>query len=481
MLACLCAVAFTLAAGSPGGAAGSPPFQIVASVHYGQQQNASGYSAVVALAPGDAWVFGGTNPGGSSSPVAEHWDGRHWRASPLPAGLSGFIVAAYASSPRNVWAVGDGYALRWNGTRWTEAKTWSTGQATSVVALGHRDDWLFGSSGFSGEPGIGAWHYAGHSWTRVTGIAAAIYRASAVSASDIWAITFSAGGGSVLRYDGSDWDLVPAGAALANTQLGDILAESASSVWVSGLSPASGTDESVVLAHWDGQGWTRFTAPWPAQQAERIAPDGAGGIWIPVVAGGTSPQTWLLHLSRSGHWTRVAITARPTAGLGIGDLALIPGTKLLWGAGGLLTATGGNAVILGGGTDDWLAALRSDIIRADHAGSARIEHSGSRPSRSARAGPPESAQTGQSGSAGTGPPESAGTGQSGSAGTGQSGSARAGPSGSPQTRPPGSVSPWQAYVPARRRPVPRPGRPRQAGPLSGAGPRSGPGSRPGAA
>jgi hypothetical protein len=357
ILGSLCAAALTLAAGFAGQPARASAFQIFASVHYGAQQNASGYSAVVALGSADAWVFGGTNPGGTSSPTAEHWDGQHWRASSLPAGLSGFVVEADASSARNIWAVGDGYALRWDGARWVVARTWSAGQATSVVAISPEDDWVFGSTGVSGEPGIGAWHYAGHSWTQVTGVAAAIYRASAVSATDIWAVALGSGGGSVLNYDGSDWDPVPA-PTLAGTQLDDILAQSPTSVWVSAISPASGPDGHLVLAHWNGRAWTRFTAPWPVQQAERLAPDGTGGIWIPAVAAG-SAQTWVLHLTRAGRWNRDEIDVKSGTGLGVGDLALIPGTRALWGAGGVLTATGGDAVILADGGPTRLASVRS--------------------------------------------------------------------------------------------------------------------------
>jgi hypothetical protein len=358
ILGSLCAAALTLAAGFAAQPARASAFQIVASVHYGPQQNASGYSAVVALAPADAWVFGGTNPGGTSSPTADHWDGQRWRAASLPAGLSGFVVEADASSAKNVWAVGDGYALRWDGARWSVARTWSSGQVTSVVAVSPQDDWVFGSTGVSGELGIGAWHYTGRSWTQVSGVAAAIYRASAISPTDIWAVALSSGGGSVLNYDGSDWDPVPA-PALVGTQLDDILAQSPSSVWVSAISPASGPDGRVVLAHWNGRGWTRFTAPWPVQQAERLAPDGTGGIWIPAVAAGSSPQTWILHLTRSGRWIRDEIDAKPGTGLGVGDLALIPGTRALWGAGGVLTATGGDAVILTDGGPTRLASAHS--------------------------------------------------------------------------------------------------------------------------
>jgi hypothetical protein len=456
MLGSLCVAALTLAAGFPVQTASAPVFKIFASIHYGQQQNASGYSAVVAVARGDAWVFGGTNPGAASSPTAEHWDGQRWRASHLPAGLSGFIVAADASSARNIWAVGDGYALQWNGSRWAEARTWSAGQVTSVAAISPRDVWVFGSSGFGGQPGIGAWHYTGRSWIQVTGIAASVYRASALSATDIWAVTFSPGGGSVLRYDGTDWDPVAAATALANTQLSDILAQSPNSVWVSGISPASGADGHVVLAHWNGRSWTRYAAPWQAEQAERFTPDGAGGIWIPVVTDGNSPQTWILHLSRSGRWTRAAIAAKAGAGLGVGDLALIPGTRSVWGAGGVLTATGGDAVILGGGTRDWLAAVRSPTCPGHPA---PVTAGLALPDRNGVTGPVSSSWSARAGRAAARPLSAAK-------------SARAGRA---AARP---LSPDRECVPGRRQPVPPPSHPRPAGPLSGGGPRSGPGSLP---
>jgi hypothetical protein len=64
-----------------------------------------------------------------------------------------------------------------------------------------------------------------------------------------------------------------------------------------------------------------------------------------VVTGGIIPQTWILHLSRAGRWARIPIAAGPDTGVGVSDLALIPGTRSLWGSGGLLTAFGGNATI----------------------------------------------------------------------------------------------------------------------------------------
>ena len=324
-------------------AAGPPGWAIMATVHYGSAADASGYSAIIAPSKADAWVFGGTNPGGTSAPAAEHWNGTRWRPVRLPSGLGGFIVASSASSARNIWAVGSGYALRWNGARWAVANTWrQRGELTSVSAISPADVWVFGGSAFTSGTSPGAWHYNGHEWLKVTGIASRIYRSSAVSRHDIWAVT----AGSVVHYNGQAWRAVRSAArALGPAQPGDVLAESARSVWVSGLSPTTWANGHLVLARWNGSRWARFVAPWRVQQAERFAPDGTGGIWVPVVTGGIIPQTWILHLSRAGRWARIPIAAGPDTGVGVSDLALIPGTRSLWGSGGLLTAFGGNATI----------------------------------------------------------------------------------------------------------------------------------------
>ena len=345
-LGCAGAAFAIMAVGAPAAAAGTPAWQIATTVHYGPAGNASGFSVVIAPAKNDAWVFGGTNPGGTGTPTAQHWNGTAWRPAALPSRLTDFVVAAGASSASNIWAIGDGYALCWDGARWTVAKTWSpSGEATSVAVVSRTDVWVFGASSGT-DAGLGTWHYNGREWIRATGIAATIDRASPVSRHDIWAITAGPGGGSVVHYDGHAWQRVTAAAALlAGTQLSDILSVSPHSVWVSGIAPASGMSGHLILAHWDGTGWKRFTAPWDVAQPERFAPDGQGGIWIPAVTSGARPATWILHLSRSGAWTGAPIAPAAGAGVGVGDLALVPGTTTLWGTGGTLTADGGDAAI----------------------------------------------------------------------------------------------------------------------------------------
>jgi hypothetical protein len=371
VLGSICVAIATLATAMPARAAEAPSWQIAAEAHYGAAANASGYSALVVLSKNDAWAFGGTNPGGPSTPTAVRWNGTHWQPSSLPAGLNGFIVAAAASSADNVWAVGDGYALRWNGVKWSVAKTWtSDNEVTSIAVISRDDVWVFGSSSFSGQASLGTWHYDGHSWAQVTaaaGAIAGIYRASAISASNIWAITVSPRGGYVVHYDGSTFaDVVAADAVLANTQLSDVLAVSRHNVWVSGTTPVNAADGHLVLAHWNGRCWRRFTAPWPVQQTERFATDGGGGVWIPVVTGGAGSPTWILHLSRDGAWTRTQITAARGSGVGVGDLGLVPGTTTLWGTGGMVTTSGGDAAIWDHGVDIDRLTLQVHRAVPDH-------------------------------------------------------------------------------------------------------------------
>ena len=326
------------AAGSAGG------WRLVAADHYGSAGNASGYATVVAPGQHDAWVFGGTNPGAASSPVAEYWNGRTWRAARLPAGLGSFISAASASSPANVWAVSSfgGYVLRWNGSRWSVARRWQPGTgAACVTAISPADVWLFGAATRTGRR-TSAWNYDGRGWTSVPGPRNPVCRASAVSQRDIWAITAAPSGGLVEHWDGRAWNQVITGSVLAGTQLDDVVAVSGRSVWVLGNSPAGTPAGQVVLAHWNGLKWRRFTAPGQAMP-RRLAPDGRGGIWVTATTLGARTESRLLHLSRSGRWTQTNITH----GLGnaLSDLALIPGTSSLWGSGGFLTQAGGDAAV----------------------------------------------------------------------------------------------------------------------------------------
>lgn len=321
---------------------------ISATEHYGAAGDASGFAAVVASGPADAWAFGGTNPGGSSAPVALRWNGKAWQRVPLPPGLNDFISAASAPAAGDIWAASyyGGYLLHWNGWRWSVVRRWTSQEAlTGITAVSPSDVWVFGTSA-AGVPGLGTWHLAHRRWLRAAGPGAGIYRASAVNWQDIWAIGGTARGSFVERFDGHAWVRVRTVPELAGAHLHDVLALAAHSVWIAGNLSDSRGEGRLVLAHWNGQWWRTFIMPVHVA-AGRLASDGHGGVWVTATTGGYRIGAMFLHLYWSGGhaWT----TVDHGLGNGVSDIALIPGTSSLWASGGFLTASGGDAVIFARG------------------------------------------------------------------------------------------------------------------------------------
>lgn len=328
-------------------------FQIAASRHYGAAGNASGYSVIVAAGGREAWVFGGTNPGGPSRPVAERWNGRTMTPSVLPAGLTGFISDASAPSATDIWAASEygGYVLHWNGARWRLAMRWPRGMITGLTAVSASDVWVFGSSA-SGARETGTWHFNGRSWRRVRGAPGSIYRASAVSRNDIWAIATGPRTDSILVYRGRSWRRVRTGGALAGVSLHDVLATSDDSVWVVGDEVSAGSVR-LVLAHWNGIRWQRIPTrvhAWPG----RLARGPGGGVLITATPAAAAAAG--LILQASAHGWRPAITIQSDLGSGVADVAILGRTRSLLASGAILTRFGGDAVI-------WTRQLRKARYR----------------------------------------------------------------------------------------------------------------------
>lgn len=337
------AMVAALAVALPAQAAGTSTRWTVAFHHqYGTA--GGGYVTVVAPSRNRAWAFGGAGaPGGLTTgrPVAARWNGKRWQVAALPAGLTGTIAWASASSPRNVWAVvGLGEdVLHYNGSRWYVAKRFpGTGELTGVTALSPTDVWLFGAPGF--EAGLGTWHFDGHTWMHVvSGAATGIDTASALSRHNIWAIGSSrAPQDSIVHYTGTRWHRVRA-KALAGAAFNDILALSPANVWVVGAH--SGGEPPHLLVHFNGKSWRRVSMPGNTRPI-RIVSDGQGGFWVLAYPAGVGPEA-LLHRSRSGSWTRQSFS--PVAGASISGLTLIPGTTALWGAGAIAAKTAPQAVV----------------------------------------------------------------------------------------------------------------------------------------
>jgi len=343
----LAAAALATAAWLPGAAAASTGWQVAFQAHTGASTLFNGLFGVAASGKTNAWAVGGTDVSGSTkgAPLAVRWNGTSWQTATLPSGLTGTLGAVSTPASNDAWAVSQltGYALHWNGTSWSVARTWPEHQLateiTGVNAFSPTNVWVFGGPG--AFPGIGTWHLRGSTWRKVTGLAGAISTASALSRSDMWAI----GADSVspddilLHYNGTTWQQVT-GTALTGLQFERILALSDTDVWVT-AAPGGGPRQQLL--HFDGTQWSSVPITVPQSvQLVGITSDGSGGLWFSGF--GTAAQ-WAVHRSATGTWS----STRLAAGSTVDNLALIPGTKPLWGAGELAAAPGSDAAIWGHG------------------------------------------------------------------------------------------------------------------------------------
>lgn len=318
-------------------------FQVRLRQHYGSAGNASDYSVIVSAGKRVAWVFGGTNPGGPSRPIAERWNGRRVTPSRLPARLTGFISDASAPSARDVWAVSQygGYVLHWNGRRWYVARRWRGGQITDVAAVTPTDVWVFGTTA-AGFAGTGTWHYDGVLWRKVHGPAGAVSRASAASRRDIWAIAATGRGDYVLHFNGSAWRRVRAGRLFNGVQLHDVLARSNRNVWVVGNTVSRSGATSFVLYHWAGHGWTRVLSRRNALAGNLAS--GRRGTVLLTATPASRAATGLV-IQASVHGLLSATIIQSPDGSGVSDVTLPAGALDIWASGGILTPHGGDAAV----------------------------------------------------------------------------------------------------------------------------------------
>jgi hypothetical protein len=103
-------------------------------------------AAVAGVASTDVWAVGSYNNTGDvrgiRHPLASHYDGTTWTATPMPeTAAGGYLRGVTAIASNDVWAVGSksGYSTpvtyHWNGTAWSEVPTAPLGSATGTNNL----------------------------------------------------------------------------------------------------------------------------------------------------------------------------------------------------------------------------------------------------------------------------------------------------------------------------------------------------------
>jgi hypothetical protein len=324
------AAAVTLAAAGAATAAAAPAAVPPLAWHLVKQvrQGPSGeFTAIAAVGSTGGWAFSGD---GTAAPTAFRRSGPTWAQAPFPGRSDERIVAARATSAANVWAFTTNgtrsRALRFNGRTWSVAGSFSREIAGAVV-VSSTDVWVFGDQ-FQEGGVLGTWHYNGRTWTHIPG-QGGLNGGSALSATSIWAF----GGTHVSHFNGRTWSATSVAALLPPVIPGPLndpsvmamYAQSPTSVWAVG----NGNDEDdggpLVVLHFNGRAWSKVAQSdvSGSEYFGQIAPDGRGGLWIPVPAaeGGASH---LMHYSGG----RLTAAVLPVAASRITVLAVawVPGT-----------------------------------------------------------------------------------------------------------------------------------------------------------
>ena len=257
-----------------------------------------------------------------------HFDGSRW--SCVPSGTSQDLRTVWGSGPDDVWAAGTGRGagtpeiLRWDGRRWARV-AYATGQNVLAIGGTGRDDvWVFSDALYP------AMHWDGTAWTRTATVGSQSIRALWGSRpDDVWAIGFD-GAYGVWHWDGSAWNNrtpLPFTVRPYPPLLG-IWGRSATEVWAVGYY----ADEPRVI-RWDGSAWQRVTTP-------------ATGPLVRVWGSGER-DVWILGLRELLHWDGSAWTVRPVGGTP-------PDLRALWGG---VTVTGVR--------DAWFVGQGGQMVRWD--------------------------------------------------------------------------------------------------------------------
>jgi hypothetical protein len=193
----------------------------------------------------------------------------------------GRVNTAAVVSRDDVWAVGDGKSMHWDGGQWQEVPLVAPPQTYSqyhgTKAFGAADVWTSGSATEQGN----AWrrgsiqHWDGTAWSEVPvqldlGPWWQVSEIDGKAPNDLWAVGSKRVGageqakavGLILHWDGRQWqEHPPVDLPDWNVSLEDVIASAPDDVWAVGYRDAPGLDRRPVAMHWDGTNWSPAGLP----------------------------------------------------------------------------------------------------------------------------------------------------------------------------------------------------------------------------
>ncbi len=221
----------------------------------------------------DVWLVG-AQPAPGQPPLALHWDGSAWTAVNTKILHDLWWVHAFEDGP--VFLAGGGASvLRVDGDTVTRLPTPEFFGNTVFGVWGSAPDDLWAVGGFAGRAGF-IWHWDGDAFSEValpadlprtaTGEIPALFKVWGRGADDVWVV---GGLGTILHFDGDDWQVVPSGV----TDTLFTVTGTTSAVWAVG-----GTNAGVVVR--GGVAGFANETPADAPLLQGITVDHDGVVWV---------------------------------------------------------------------------------------------------------------------------------------------------------------------------------------------------------
>ncbi len=327
------------------------------------------FGAISAASPRDVWTVGNFLPDTKSSnpdatlSLAAHYDGTRWTSTPTPnTGPNFTTLFGIAATEGQAWAVGDAldsrYAARsvvehWNGRHWslvhTPALPSQSDMLFSTAASSPRNVWAVGQQqNRSGRFATLVEHFDGRHWTVVPapnpGRSGNSLYAVASAGRDVWAVgqqsSPSGDGPLIEHFDGRRWTVIDAAPDRSDNGLLDAVTIRDGEVWTAGQTDNAARTARPLIEHVS----TRHTDAITVQigsvgfsNLNGIAVDPTGTIWAsgtvfdPAGTYDGSPggvqQTLILRRDPSG-WHRVNVPSPGSADRVLGGMVSV-GSKLI--------------------------------------------------------------------------------------------------------------------------------------------------------
>jgi len=280
----------------------------------------SALSAVDAVSANDIWAVGAYLGQTGWRPLIQHWDGTAWSVVPEPVSApnESFLQGVDVLSATDIWAVGYYEApnartlvLHWDGAAWSVVPSPNFGTISNLLwgvsALSSGEVWAvghFSSEQYLSQTLILRWN--GSDWQVVPSPNASVYSnflnaVDAVSSTDAWAVgvyyTSASTGESTLalHWNGTAWSVVSTPPYLDGGTLYDVEAIAPNDVWAVGSAVQNNFVHSALALHWDGTAWSVIPVPGFFDEYLRgVTAVASNDVWA-VGYYGDGPSTRIFH------------------------------------------------------------------------------------------------------------------------------------------------------------------------------------------